>query len=406
MTKGSSVDYPANLIGFGRLATDAIAGLTDMVEAVHRQIAFPSRGLGPPSARGFAAGIATLVYSNIRGVTRLVDRGLSVLAPPASAANERKLSPRHEAVVAALNGVVGDHLARTNNPLAISMSLRRRGRPLVIERHSLEAAIPLVTGKVLLLAHGLCLNDLQWNRKGHDHGKALAFDLGYTPLYLYYNTGLHVFENGRLFADLIETLLEQWPAPVQELAIIGHSMGGLVARSAYCYGTAAGHQWPPQLRKLVFLGTPHHGAPLERLGNWVNTALEISPYSAPFARLGRIRSAGVTDMRHGNVLEEDWKGRDRFASAEDLRAPLPLPLGVQCYAIAASKRQATGHPSLDLFGDGLVPVNSALGRHSKPGMRLEFSDHHEWIGYGMNHWDLLSHPSVYDQIRGWFGVHS
>jgi hypothetical protein len=97
MTKASTVDYSAPLVGFGRLATDAIAGLTDVVEAVHRQIAFPSRGLGPPSAQGFAAGIATLVYSNIRGVTRLVDRGLSVLAPP-SPANERKLSPRHEAV--------------------------------------------------------------------------------------------------------------------------------------------------------------------------------------------------------------------------------------------------------------------------------------------------------------------
>ena len=406
MTKASTVDYSAALVGFGRLATDAIAGLTDVVEAVHRQIAFPSRGLGPPSTQGFAASIATLVYSNIRGVTRLVDRGLSVLVPPASPANERKLSPRHEAVVAALNGVVGDYLARTNNPLAISMSLRCQGRPLEIERNGLQTTIPQPTGKLLLLAHGLCLNDLQWNRKGHDHGAALAFDLGYTPLYLHYNTGLHVSENGRLFADLIETILEQWPAPVQELAIIGHSMGGLVARSAYYYGTAAGHHWPQSLRRLVFLGTPHHGAPLERLGNWVNTALEISPYSAPFGRLGRIRSAGITDMRHGNVLEDDWKGRDRFASAQDLRAPLSLPLGVQCYAIAASKRQATGHPSLDLLGDGLVPVNSALGRHSKPGMRLEFSDPHEWIGYGMNHWDLLSHPAVYDQIRGWFGVHS
>ena len=401
MTNAPNVYYSADLVGFGRLANDAIAGLTDAVEAVHGHIAFTSHGLRPPSVEGSTSGITGMVYKSIRAVTRLVDRGLTILAPPASLANERKLSPRHEAVVAALNGVVGDYLARTNNPLAISMSLRRQGRPLEIERNALQDTIPQPTGKVLLLAHGLCLNDLQWNRKGHDHGAALAFDLGYTPLYLRYNTGLHVSENGRPFADLIETLLEQWPVPVQELAIIGHSMGGLVSRSAYYYGTAAGHHWPRHLRRLIFLGTPHHGAPLERLGDWVNTALEISPYAAPFARLGRIRSAGITDMRHGNVLEDDWKGRDRFASAQDLRAPLSLPLGVQCYAIAASKRQAVGNPSLGLFGDGLVPVNSALGRHRNPEISLEFTEAHQWIGHGMNHWDLLSHPAVYDHIRRW-----
>src|SRR5664279_1143834 len=279
MTNAPIVHSSADLVGFGRLATDAIAGLTDVVEAVHGHIAFTSRGLGPRSAEQPTSGITRLVYNSIRGVTRLVEGGLTLLAPPASPANDRLLSPRHEAVVAALNGVVGDYLARTNNPLAISMSLRYQGHPLEIERNSLQATIPQPTGKLLLLAHGLCLNDLQWNRKGHDHGAALAFDLGYTPLYLHYNTGLHVSENGRLFADLIETILEQWPAPVQELAIIGHSMGGLVARSAYYYGTAAGHHWPQSLRRLVFLGTPHHGAPHERLGDWVNTALEISAYS-------------------------------------------------------------------------------------------------------------------------------
>ena len=406
MTKASNIQYPAALVGFGRLATDAVAGLTDVVEVVHRQIAFPSRSAQPPWAEGGAAGLTARVYDNIRGVTRLVDRGLAKLAPLASPTDEERLSPVHEAVIAALNGVVGDYLAQTLNPLAISMSLRRHGQPLEIERHALQAAMPQVTGKVLLLAHGLCLNDLQWKRKGHDHGVALGREFGYTPVYLHYNTGLHVSENGRLLAGLLEALFHQWPVPVEELAIIGHSMGGLVSRSAYYYGKAAVHHWPQLLRRLVFLGTPHHGAPLERLGNWVNTSLEVSPYSVPFARLGKIRSAGITDMRYGNLLDEDWEGRDRFAAAGDLRVPQPLPPGVQSYAIAATKRHARGSPDLDLFGDGLVPVDSALGRHQNPGMSLQFSDSHQWIGYGMNHWDLLSHPSVYDQIRGWLGAHS
>ena len=406
MTKASNIHYSAALVGFGRLATDAIAGLTEVVEAVHRQIAFPSRSAEPPWAQGSAAGPTALVYDSIRGVARLVDRGLAKLAPLASPADEGRLSPAHEAVVAALNGVVGDYLARTLNPLAISMSLRRHGRPLEIERHALQATIPHVTGKVLLLAHGLCLNDLQWKRKGHDHGVALGLEFGYTPVYLHYNTGLHVSENGRLLAGLLEAVFQQWPVPLEELAIIGHSMGGLVSRSAYYYGKAAVQNWPRHLRRLTFLGTPHHGAPLERLGNWVNTTLEVSPYSFPFARLGKIRSAGITDMRYGNLLEDDWKGRDRFASAGDLRVPQPLPPGVQSYTIAATKRHAKGSPSLDLFADGLVPVNSALGRHRNPGMSLQFSESHQWIGYGMNHWDLLSHPAVYDQIRRWFDLQS
>jgi pimeloyl-ACP methyl ester carboxylesterase len=187
---------------------------------------------------------------------------------------------------------------------------------------------------------------------------------------------------------------------VQELAIIGHSMGGLVARSAIHCATQAGHRWPTHLRKLVFLGTPHHGAPLERLGNWVDTALEVSPYTAPFASLGKIRSAGITDMRYGNLLEDDWKGRDRFAPGSDPRRPLPLPQDVQCYVIAATRQaaEASGH---DLPGDGLVPVDSALGRHPNPEMSLALSDSRQWIAFGMSHWDLLSHTAVYAQIQRW-----
>jgi pimeloyl-ACP methyl ester carboxylesterase len=390
--------HPADLVGLGRLATDAVAGMTDVVEAVHRQVAFRPGGLRP----GWTTDITSLAYDSIRQVTFLVGRGLSsftLLPSPATSSLER------QAITAALNGVLGDYLAETGNPLAIRMSLRSHGRSLEIERNALRTALQ-PTGKVLLLVHGLCLNDLQWLRKRHDHGAALARELGYTPVYLRYNTGLHVSENGRLLAALIEALLEQWPEPVQELAIIGHSMGGLVSRSACHHAETAGQRWPRHLRKLVFLGTPHHGAPLERLGNWVNTSLEISPYTAPLARLGRIRSAGITDMRHGNLLEKDWKGHDRFSPAKDFRTPLPLPAGVHCYAIAATARRANENPSLDLLGDGLVPVNSALGRHHNAEMTLAFPASHQRIGYGIDHWDLLGDPAVYDQIRRWLGFQS
>ena len=404
MTKPSKVLGSTDMLGIGLLATEAVAGLTDVVEAVHAHIAFPSRNRYPKFAEASTSGITRLVYNSIREINSLVNRGFSRLEPQISPAVEGEFSPQREVALAALNGVVGDHLAATGNPLAIRMAVRRGGRPLEIKRRALRTAIPGITGKVLLLIHGLCLSDLQWKRNAHDQVEALALELGYTPVYLNYNTGLHVSENGRLLAGLLETLIEQWPVPVEELAILSHSMGGLVARSAHHYGEAAGHRWLEHLRYMIFLGTPHHGASLERLGNWVNTVLEISPYASPIARVGRVRSAGITDLRHGSVLEDDWKGRDRFTSHKDVRTPLPLPAAVPCYAIAASKQTSAGKSGVDVLGDGFVSVTSALGRHRNPQRHLQFGDSHQWIGYGMSHWDLLSHPAVYEQIRRWIAV--
>ena len=244
------------------------------------------------------------------------------------------------------------------------------------------------------------MNDLQWNREEHDHGAALARDLGFLPLYLHYNTGLHISENGRSFSDLLETIIDQSPQPVT-LFIVAHSMGGLVTRSAYHYGELSDHTWLNSLQKLIFLGTPHHGAPLERAGNWIETILEISPYSAPFSRLGKIRSAGVTDLRHGNILDEDWKGRDGFDHSGDYRTPVPLPNNVHCYTIAATTGKESSRLGDDLIGDGLVTLNSALGRHKNPNLNLLFPEAHQWIGRNMNHFDLLNHPDVYETIKNW-----
>ena len=169
--------------------------------------------------------------------------------------------------MAALNGVLGDHLAATDNPLAIHMQFRRNGEALDLHREALRAAIPQATGKIVVLVHGSSMNDRQWTRNGHDHGAALARDLGYTPLYLHYNSGLHVSTNGRALDALLEQVVAAWPVPVRELVLVCHSMGGLVARSA-CHVGELGppRAWRAGLTAVVFLGTPHHGAPLERGG--------------------------------------------------------------------------------------------------------------------------------------------
>jgi pimeloyl-ACP methyl ester carboxylesterase len=408
---------PAGLLddlrGGVRLVIDGVGGVTGIVEAMHQRIA---RGAAP---LGFAAdaptrGITGLVYRSIHATTGLVgkalDRALAgvqlMLQVSLRELPQQDALSLRDAAVAALNGVVGDHLERTGNPLAFPMELRIHAPPGV--------CAPAGTSRVLLLIHGLCMNDRQWTRRGHDHGQALARALGCTPVYLRYNTGRHVSANGRELAAALEDLLEGWPVPLESIAIIGHSMGGLVARSAMHQAAQAGMDWPDKVRQLVFLGTPHHGAPLERGGNWLHRSLGISPYVAPFTRLSGLRSAGITDLRHGNLLEQDWAA-SRFEQ-RDTRAVVPLPHGVACYAVAATlgksargkdSRSAPGAAAgADSFGDawlgdGLVPLASALGRHARPTRDLHIPAAHVWIARGMNHLDLLGSKSVYQRLRRW-----
>jgi pimeloyl-ACP methyl ester carboxylesterase len=310
-------------------------------------------------------------------------------------------SPEREAVIAAMCGVWGDHMAETRNPLAIQMAFRQQGQELSLTRTALQQRIPQAKARVLVLVHGLCMNDLQWLRKGHDHGAALAHALGMTPLYLHYNTGLHVSQNGQAFSQALQTLVEQWPVPVEELVIIGHSMGGLVARSASHHAQAAGLDWLARLRRLVCLGTPHHGAPLERGGQLIDSLLGQSPYLAPFARLGKSRSAGIADLRFGNVQQGDWSAHRKHEQKVDERLPTPLPPGVQTYLVAAVQAQRVDDARNAWIGDGLVPLASALGEHGRSELALAVPDAHKQVVASANHWDLLNSPEVYQQLLTW-----
>ena len=355
-----------------------------------------------PIAQPVTGGVTRLVYRGVRGAFRLTARGIGgATALLGGTADDAPASRGRAVALAALNGVVGDHLASTGNPLALTMRFRRDGRPLKLDKDSLAEAFPDATGKLAVLAHGLCVSDLQWTRQNHDHGAALARDLGYTPVYLSYNSGLHISLNGRAFAEALEALVAAWPVKIEDFVVIGHSMGGLVARSACAYGEEAGHAWRGKLRTLVFLGTPHHGAPLERIGNWVDVILGKAPYVAAFGRLGKIRSAGVTDLRYGNLMDEDWEGRDRFAREPDSRRPVPLPKGVACYAIAATTAKEIGGLKDRLVGDGLVPVASALGHHKDAARALKFPAARQWVASETGHLDLLSRRDVYERMAGW-----
>jgi hypothetical protein len=381
------------LAGAARLATSAVLSVTDMAEAVHMAV-LSNVPAGKPLGRA-----TSLVYSGIRRTAELagtgVERTLAALQPwlgEASASHH----PTYATFHAALNGVMGDTLARQGNPLAIPMQLRRNGAPLAVGREDGQ-----VSGRIVVLVHGLCMNDLQWCRHGHDHGELLQRERGYTPVYLHYNSGRHIAENGRDFAQQLEALVLSWPVPVTELAIVGHSMGGLVSRSACHYGALAGYGWLRQLKTMVFLGSPHHGAPLERGGNWVHVLTDASPYSKPFSRLAKLRSAGITDLRHGSLLESDWRGRDRFAHGAALPQCVPLPDGVACHAVAAVIGAQQGGLGGQLIGDGLVPLDSALGRHADPGRTLAFVPERQAIVHGVNHMELLDAPAVAAWLLKW-----
>jgi len=391
-------DHGDDLRGASRLVVDATRGVTTVVEDLHRVIADGPGGVARPFTLPGRL-LSGLVYGHVRAVAALVgltiDGALAQLGPRLGASRP---GPEREAVLAAVNGVVGDWLEATKNPLAIASRLRHGGVPLTLERAALAGRFPTASGKLVVLIHGSSMSDVQWRRRGHDHGAALADALGFAPIYFHYNSGRHISTNGADLARLLERLVAAWPVPVEELVLLGHSMGGLVARSACLAAERTGDQWRRSLRSLICLGTPHHGAPLERSGNLLERVLGGIRYSAPLARLGQLRSAGVTDLRYGNVVDEHWVGVDRFAGGDDRRCPAPLPAGVACYAIAG-----TTAATLDerLPSDGLVPVDSALGRHPRLALELAFPAAHQRIVAGARHLDLLDHPEVWAQLRAW-----
>ncbi len=391
--KNSPKNAASDLQGATKLTVDAIKGVTNIVESLHSTIASFTGIVGDPKKD--AKGIAGMVYRNIRKITDAFGDGLNVMLDKLTdVIGEQQSFSSRESIIAATNGVIGDYLHKHDNPLAIQMSLRRDGQAL--SKDEIAQLIEKSNGKVLLLIHGLCMNDLQWQRNNHDHGHALAEELGLTCLYLHYNTGKHVSENGKELA----LLLEQFAKPNLTISILAHSMGGLLARSACFYAQRVQQKWLKHCDKIIFIGTPHHGALLEKGGNWLNTMLKVSPYTEPFTKITNIRSCGITDLRHGNIIDEDWNQHGRFEHNKDKRTYVSLPKNIKFYAIAstASVKQDS-LLAAHVVGDGLVTVDSALGIHKD--FDLKIPEENKWLGRNINHNQLLENEEVYQVIKMW-----
>lgn len=390
--------------GTTRLVFDYVEGVTDTVEKMHETIARrPLPWTAAPQQPSRAHGlIAAAVYKTIRGVNgalrEIADQGLALL-PAARAGRETRAEVQ---AMATLNGVCGDHLEETGNPLAITMRFSTLDQGVEPSPHGLRAVFPEATPHLVLFVHGLCMSELSWQRSGHPGmGSRLQQDRGETPVYLRYNTGRHISTNGRDFAALLERLCRNWPVPVESLSLIGHSMGGLVIRSACWHAEQASMRWLEGLRRIVCLGTPHHGAPLEQAGHLFDAALTRNPYVEPLL-FGRQRSAGIKDLRYGNLLDEDWQDSGQNARGKDNRRPVPTLPGVDYYFIAATvgrdEHDLRGH----VLGDLLVRMDSATGSHRDALKHIELAPENCHVFHGMNHFGLLDDERVQQQVVDWF----
>ncbi len=411
------------LSGGAQLIFDSVAGVTGIVEAMYRNIAALPLPLGDEPS-GSAPGIAGFVYRCIhagnataRGVTG------AVLSPLTKHIDQNyPPGPYRQALIAVLNGIVGDHLAATDNPLAIPLRFRvylpsnladrteqtpprfahlfeskRRACELYPSNRAASDSDFEPTGKLLICAHGLCMNDMEWTAQDHNHAHLLAQRYGYTPVFAHYNSGRHISENGRELAYALEQLIRSWTVPVETVSLLGFSMGGLAFRSALEIARREGLSWPDAVGKVAYVGTPHHGSALERGGYWLQKSATFSPYTAPLAALGKVRSAGITDLRHGNILDEDWFGVDVHEDNRDHRVPVPLAEGIAHYSIAATLSATTEKP----VSDGLVHPDSGLGRHSDAAFRLAFDADKQCLIPQLGHLAMLSDPRVAHQLVQW-----
>ena len=391
---------------FGELAGDAAGGLASQIEQMHSGIAervWRAVGPGAVPVRLVHDQVTARAYAAARGLTgRIVRSGARVLSaaqPDGAESIERSIAGR--AVVGAINGLWGDTLARRRNGLALKATLRSAGGDVEPTRAALRRAYPHATSRVAVFVHGLCETDDSWMLGGRRHvpyGFRLQAELGYTPVYVRYNTGLHISENGRELATLLEQAVDGWPVPVHEIALIGHSMGGLVARSACHYG--AGDAWSKRVRHVFTLGSPHLGAPLERGANAVSHLLGRLPETrALLADPLNRRSAGIKDLRYGYLVDECWLGQDCDAFLKNTAREIPFLRTAHHYFVCATVSREPDALAGRIVGDLLV-LRASAWAHQR-GQRLTFPiEHYQHVG-GANHFELLNHPAIYEQIRRW-----
>lgn len=297
-----------------------------------------------------------------------------------------------------VNAFFGDRLDTSGSALSHTMGVRRRGRSVPLTEEGLAAAYPGATGEVLVLVHGLLVTETYWQpgRFGH----RLREDLGLTPVTVRYNTGLRISRNGHELDRVLTALVANWPVPVTRLVLLGHSMGGLVIHSALAQADVEGpgSVWVGRVSDTVTLGSPHLGAPLERAANHAARAAGALRHVRPIATFLRSRSVGIQDLRHGNILDEEWDGFDP-ADHRGRRSDLPLHPGIRHLAVVGLLGKRIDSKVAQLFGDGMVTAASARGAGRRSPESRRFAAEDVVVLPGVSHVSLVHDESVYAAIH-------
>ena len=391
----------------GHLAARMVAdGISD-VEHVHRSLASRAfRAIGPISypIRLVHDGVATGAYATIR-VAGLLAGLATVELIGSTGGSSVGSTPRSNLGLAALNATLGDELAAQGSPLAIRMAVRPSRSDVPLTHHALALAFPKASSKLAVFLHGLAETEESWrlnaDQQGRDaqstYGSLLACDLGYTPVYLRYNSGLRIFENGNNLSSLLDQVVAAWPVAVTELLLVGHSMGGLVTRSACHQAWERGDPWVSAVRHAFYLGSPHLGTALEQWISRLSSVLMGVEEGRPLASVLERRSAGIKDLRDGCLL--DGLGREDGHCAPGQIADAPLIPWADHYALSATVARGRFSSLGHLVGDLLVQPDSAQGRSKE--RCIPFSDGHRHHFEGLHHFHLLNHPAVYMVMREW-----
>ena len=410
---------PTPAAGYAPALNAGFQATTDSVQQMHTAIAgtafeallrLPGLTLPTRIVQGIHDAITHGVYAAVRhggGAALAAAGGAERLVSDPDP--DRTPGAKEQAVRSALNGVFGDALSASANPLAIQMGLHAAGRPVAVTPLALQG----LRARVVLFIHGLACDERSWDGRpsawegsawsgvmapaasavAYQYGALLERELPVSAIYLRYNTGLAIDANARSLADLIEQLLAAAPQ-VQDIVLIGHSMGGLVARRAHDMAAAAGMAWPRCAPMLICLGSPHEGAPLEQLGALAAAALSLTDTTRPLARIANARSTGIKDLRHGLKKMDSSRGLKgkRGASLQ----PLALKL---VFGSLGDEGDATAMGALiaQVLGDGLVQPPSAAASQLDGNVE-------RCAVPGLGHMALLSHPRVYAFIRRWLGA--
>jgi pimeloyl-ACP methyl ester carboxylesterase len=388
------------LLGFDELR-QASGGIGSINRAVAGRV-FHAVGPGAALVRPVHEAVTRSVFAGLGLGTRAI--GMAAAAAVGSRdAPALSTTPRGSALIAAVTGLRGDALEAEGSPLSQPMAVRVDGEPVALDPESLREAFPDAGPRLAVFVHGLMTTEFSWALFGPEtYGERLARELGCTPVYVRYNTGRHISENGRSLSELMEELVAAWPVDAQQIALVGHSMGGLVARSACCHAAEEGADWAGLITHSVSLGTPHMGAPLEQAVHVLSAGLARLPETRPFANFLRRRSSGIRDLRQGSLVDEDWRDSDPDALRGAACAEIPLLEGATHCFVSAAITRSKRHPLGRLLGDTLVLVPSASGRSRT--RRIPFEDEYGMHLGAATHFTLLNHPAVYERLRDWLAV--